>query len=116
VTWPTSWACRSSRVALPVFLVCPLPLAGTPLIRTVACVTVRNHSVTAAFYQSSELDCLTAAFPAFRFSYRAVGRHGTCWVAERKDGLSPGLHTLITSDLAELRAALATPDGTSHAR
>lgn len=30
------------------------------------------------------------------------------WVAERIDGMDAGLHTVITTDLDELRAALAS--------
>jgi len=65
---------------------------------------------------ADEIDRLTAAYPAFRFRCQTVGRHGTRWVAERKIGLHPGLHTVITDDLAELRAALAGEEGTGHAR
>jgi len=79
-------------------------------------VTVSNNSVTAAVYGPSELDRLASAYPAFWFGREAIGRHGTCWVARRRDGLRPGLHTVITADLAELRAALANPDDTSHGR
>ena len=63
-----------------------------------------------------ELDSLTTAYPAFRFRRDLAGRHGSCWVAERKDGLGQGVHTVITGDLAELLAALAGPAGTGHAR
>jgi len=63
-----------------------------------------------------ELDRLAAAYPAFRFGCEIVGRHGPCWVAERKNGLHPGLHTVITADLGELHAALASEEGTGHAR
>jgi hypothetical protein len=79
-------------------------------------VTVSNDSVTSTFPYWRELDDLKAAFPAFRFSHRPVGRHGSCWVAERKNGLDPGVHTLITSDLSELRAALASQEVTGHGR
>ena len=57
---------------------------------------------------STELDRLAAAYPAFWFARQPGGRHGICWVAQRKAGLHPGLHTVITADLAELRAALGT--------
>jgi len=63
-----------------------------------------------------ELDRLAAAYPAFQFGYRPTGRHGSCWTAERKNGLDPGLHTLITSDLSELLATLAKSAGAGHAR
>jgi hypothetical protein len=54
---------------------------------------------------------LSSSYPAFWFTQEIIGRHGDCWVARRKDGLSPGLHTVITSDLAELHAVLASPEG-----
>lgn len=57
------------------------------------------------------LASLRADYPDFVFSLETFGRHGDCWVATRKDGLSPGLHTFITHDLAELIAALAGPAG-----
>jgi hypothetical protein len=79
-------------------------------------VTVSNIPVAAAFYGPSELDRLAAAYPAYCFSRETIGRHGTCWVARRKDGLSPGLHTVITADLDELHAALADQDDAGHAR
>jgi len=122
VTWPTSWACRSSPVALPVFLVCPLPLAGAPLIRTVACVTDSNSSVTLdSWDRTDELARLAADYPAFRFrTQHGWDRIGLRWVAERIRGLDEGLHTAITTDRSELRAALGTPpdgqDGVGHAR
>ena len=54
------------------------------------------------------LGALSAEFPAFRFRCERAGWHRECrWVAERINGLAPGLHTLITEDLSELRAALA---------
>ncbi|HXP21182.1 MAG TPA: hypothetical protein VN840_16180 [Streptosporangiaceae bacterium] len=37
-------------------------------------------------------------------------------VSACKDGLGPGLHTVITSDLTELHAALASQEGASHAQ
>ncbi len=65
---------------------------------------------------SDELDRLTAAYPAFRFRCQTIGRHGARWVAERRNGLHPGLHSVITADLAELHAALASENGSYHAR
>jgi len=53
-----------------------------------------------------ELMRLAMAYPAFRFRHETVGRHGLRWIAERRDGLSHGLHTVITADLGELQAAL----------
>lgn len=58
-----------------------------------------------------ELDRLTAAYPAFRFSREVVGRHGTCWVAQRLDRLGYGVHSVITRDLRELHTALARDSG-----
>ena len=67
-----------------------------------------------------ELGRLAAAYPAFRFSREHVGRHGQCWVAERRDRMAHGVHTVITADIAELRAALsgqtADAEGGGHAR
>lgn len=57
---------------------------------------------------------LIAGYPAFRFRYASVGRHGDRWIAERVNGLDLGLHTVITADLSELREALAH-DGRRHA-
>jgi hypothetical protein len=79
-------------------------------------MTVSSNTVTAAFYGPSELDRLASMYPAFWFTLEVIGRHGSSWVARRKNGLRPGLHTVITSDLAELHAALASLEGTSHAR
>jgi hypothetical protein len=67
-------------------------------------------------YDHDPLASLVKTYPAFRFNLRTVGRHGDCWIAERKDGLTPGLHTIITADLEELRAALASQEGTPGAR
>ncbi len=72
--------------------------------------------MTAGVCGPSELNRLASAYPAFWFSREAIGRRGARWVARRKDGLRPGLHTVITADLAELRAALANPDDTAHGR
>jgi hypothetical protein len=66
--------------------------------------------------EAGELDRLTAAYPAFRFGCETIGRHGSCWVARRINGLNPGVHTVITADLDELRTALASHEGTGHAR
>jgi len=63
-----------------------------------------------------ELDRLATAYPAFRFSLDFFGRRGTLWVARRINGLNSGVHTVITADLAELHAVLASQEGTGHAR
>lgn len=65
---------------------------------------------------AAEIDRLTAAYPVFRFRCQMIGHHGTRWVAERRNGLHPGLHTVITDDLAELHAALTSQEGSGHAR
>ena len=56
------------------------------------------------------LRALAAEYPAFRFRHEPVGHRKARWVAERKTGLDPGLHTVITSSFAELCRAL-TRDG-----
>jgi len=73
-------------------------------------VIVSNDPVTTAFGNPSELGRLASMYPAFSFSRETIGRHGTCWVARRKNGLLPGPHTVVTGDLAELRAALASDE------
>jgi len=81
-----------------------------------ACPGASAQITPGSLAASDELDRLTAAYPAFRFRCETVGRHGTRWIAERKIGLHPGLHTVITADLAELRAALAGQERADHAR
>ncbi len=61
------------------------------------------------------LGSLHARYPAFRFRVAEVGWLGCRWIAERIKGLDPGLHTMITADLAELRDAL-DQDEARHAR
>ena len=59
-----------------------------------------------------ELRRLAADFPAFRFRIQGGwDRRRMRWVAERVRGLDAGLHTVITTDLAELRAALDAAPG-----
>jgi hypothetical protein len=53
-----------------------------------------------------ELGLLAAQYPQFRFRRENIGWRGPGWIAERLNGLDPGLHTAITSDIEELRAAL----------
>lgn len=62
-----------------------------------------------------DLGALIACYPQFRFCRTRIGHRGIRWVAERANGLEPGLHTMITADLGELRAALDA-DRSSHAR
>jgi len=57
-----------------------------------------------------ELRALAVSYPAFRFRRETVGRRGGRWIAERRDHLGYGVHTVITADLGELRAALGRPD------
>ncbi len=54
------------------------------------------------------LGILIALFPAFRFCHVPIGTRGNRWIAERVSGHESGLHTIITADLTELLAALAT--------
>lgn len=51
------------------------------------------------------LALLRIAFPGFWFSRYIRGRR-LRWVAVRKNGAVPGLHSLVTDDLAELCAVL----------
>lgn len=51
------------------------------------------------------LALLKIAFPAFWFSQHVRGRR-LRWVAVRKNGTDPGLHSMVTEDLAELCTAL----------
>lgn len=54
-----------------------------------------------------ELERLAREYPAFRFTtLDGRGHREPRWVAERIRGLDPGLHTVITADLGELRASL----------
>ena len=56
-----------------------------------------------------ELRRLAGDYPAFRFRTQAGhDRMRMRWVAERISGLDAGLHTVITTDLDELRAVLST--------
>ncbi len=81
-----------------------------------ACPGAPGQITPGSLAASDELDRLTAAYPAFRFRCQMIGRHGARWIAERKNGLHPGLHTVITADLAELRTALASQEDPDHAR
>jgi hypothetical protein len=54
------------------------------------------------------LGALSARYPEFRFFREPRGWHRQHrWIAERVNGLTPGLHTAITGDLTELMSALA---------
>jgi len=81
-----------------------------------ACPSAPAQISPGSLNAADELGRLAAAYPAFRFRSQTIGRHGARWVAERKNGLHTGLHTIITADLTELRAALAGQEGTGHAR
>lgn len=85
-------------------------------------MTDSNETVTVdAWDRTGELQRLAAEYPAFRFrTQHGWDRSRLRWVAERIRGLDEGLHTAITTDLAELRAALGTQadsqNGANHAR
>ena len=55
---------------------------------------------------SEVLAGLRQDYPPFAFRRETLGRHGPRWVARRRQGASPGVHTVITASLAELRDAL----------
>lgn len=85
-------------------------------------MTDSNVSVTLdSGVQECELYRLAADYPAFRFrTQQGWDRTRLRWVAERIRGIDGGLHTVITTDLSELRTALSAPandpDGAGHAR
>ena len=56
--------------------------------------------------QQLNMALLRIAYPAFRFSHLMCGPQ-LRWVAVRKDITITGLHTIVTTDLDELQAALA---------
>ena len=58
---------------------------------------------------------LAAGHPEFRF-FRAptCWSRGQRWVAERVRGLDPGVHTVITAHLSELREALRQDHGSAR--
>jgi hypothetical protein len=58
---------------------------------------------------------LAQQYPAFRFWREQIPGHGLRWIVTRVNGLEPGLHTVITAELAELQAALRA-DEERHAR
>ncbi len=59
-----------------------------------------------------ELERLAGTYPAFRFrTQQGWDRRLLRWVAERRNGLTPGLHTVITASLAELHSALDGDQG-----
>jgi len=53
-----------------------------------------------------ELDRLRVDYLQFTFSREDYGWHGMCWVARRSDRVGHRVHTVVTTDLRELRAAL----------
>ena len=56
----------------------------------------------------AELRRLAADYPTFRFrTQRGWDRTRLRWVAERVHGLDAGVHTVITTELSELRATLS---------
>jgi hypothetical protein len=56
---------------------------------------------------AAALAALRTACPAFRFTSEALIGNGCTYTAQRTDG-KPGLHTIVTDDLTELREALTT--------
>lgn len=58
-----------------------------------------------------QLSLLARTYPALRFRCERAGAHGLRWIAERRNGLDPGLHTTITARLHELREALREGPG-----
>lgn len=54
---------------------------------------------------AAAVEALRTDYPAFRFSFEALLGRGCMYTAQRTDG-KPGLHTIMTSDLAELRETL----------
>jgi hypothetical protein len=81
------------------------------VVPTIASVTDSNDPVTLdSWDRTGGLQRLAADYPAFRFRIQqGWDRTRLRWVAERIRGLDEGLHTAITTDLAELRAALGNP-------
>lgn len=53
-----------------------------------------------------QLSLLARTYPAFQFRHERAGARGLRWIAERRNGLDLGLHTIITARLHELREAL----------
>lgn len=53
---------------------------------------------------------LTITYPAFRFTILTAGIHHSRWLAVRKRGTDPGVHTVVTDNLDELQEALGPPD------
>jgi len=72
-------------------------------------VTDSDDSVAIdSWTHDGELRRLAADYSAFRFRTQSGwDRRQPRWVAERVKGLDAGLHTVITTDLGELLAALA---------
>jgi len=54
-----------------------------------------------------ELTRLREEFPAFRIWREVTGEHARLVAVRRHAGTSP--HTVVTADMAELRAALGSP-------
>jgi hypothetical protein len=57
-------------------------------------------------WDGAENSSLELMYPAFRFRRERLGHRGMRWIAQRRDGLEPGLHTVISANLQELCAAL----------
>jgi|HubBroStandDraft_4_1064222.scaffolds.fasta_scaffold659021_1 hypothetical protein len=56
---------------------------------------------------SDDNSSLESLYPAFRFRREKLGHRGMRWIAQRRNGFEPGLHTVIAADLPELCAALS---------
>jgi hypothetical protein len=57
-------------------------------------------------WDGDENSSLELMYPAFRFRRERLGHRGMRWIAQRRNGLEPGLHTVIAANLPELCAAL----------
>ncbi|HCU97298.1 MAG TPA: hypothetical protein DHU96_33165 [Actinobacteria bacterium] len=58
---------------------------------------------------SSDLASLQQEFPAFRIWQEVTGERARLVAVRRHAGTSP--HTVVTADIAELRAVLTSPTG-----
>jgi hypothetical protein len=67
-------------------------------------ITQRDLDLTVPSGQRAELDAARRDFPGYRIEVEP--RPGRCSFVARRTQPGPGPHTLITSDLTELRAEL----------
>jgi hypothetical protein len=68
-------------------------------------MTDYNPDTSRLAASATALATLRTDYPAFRFSSEALLGRGCMYTAQRTDG-KPGLHTIMTSDVAELRETL----------